>query len=104
MTDLIVEIEGKGDPEFGVQSGFALMSMSRNSGVWAAYSPRLKRSRQNFRLLNNPARFNSLACRWRQNLHVYPYTARLVRPERPGGVKVNRLYIPRWHDPTMRSH
>lgn len=38
MTDLIVEIEGKAIPSSAVQSGFALMSMSRNSGVWAAYS------------------------------------------------------------------
>ena len=51
MTDLIVEIEGKAIPNSVVQSGFALMSMSRNSGVWAACSPRLKRSRQNFHRL-----------------------------------------------------
>ena len=45
MTDLIVEIEAT--PSSVVQSGFALMNMSRNSGVWAACSPPLKRSRQN---------------------------------------------------------
>ena len=64
MTDLIVEIEGKGDPEF-------------RRSVWVRideHEPEqwLKRSQQNFRLLNNPARSGAWHRRWRPNVHVYP--------------------------------
>ena len=42
MTDLIVEIEGKGDPEFRRSVWVELTSMNRNSGVWGEYNPHLK--------------------------------------------------------------
>jgi hypothetical protein len=42
MTDLMVEIEGKGDPSSGARSGSVLMSMTRSNGAWGDYSLPLK--------------------------------------------------------------